>query len=404
MTSTTPNDNVAILTRDVPLFVGLLFSLGIVFGLDTVLFSTNGPKRDNVTVVHTNKDTVDEVLLPTKSLRLGVTPRFLDDIGGLLDTLGDGYQYDEVPLEDFLKIKALVKYDVIFLTCGNLPDAWLLEEIAKGTRRDSAIYRMDPEVTAKLYHNIRAFVEQGGTLYASDWRFNLIAGAFTELVDESKIVDGEKQVVNAEVVDTGLREILGSVVELNFDMRGWSPAAFHGRDVNVMLRGRYTTTENESIVESPLLVKFPYGKGFVIFSSFHNEKQNSDIETKLLRYLVFTAVTAKVEAKVAQTLVEGGFSPTSRNLLTASSDVPSVTQTYQCRDPGPLRFVLGFQNEGAVLRLTVVGPQNEHFEKQGRQTFVVEVPQATVGRWKYTIMAIETPYANFPFTLTIGKK
>ncbi|HIO22199.1 MAG TPA: hypothetical protein EYN18_07385 [Nitrospirales bacterium] len=405
MNSTTPNDLVLTLVRNAALSVGLLIALGFVFGLDNFFFSTAAtPPGGGVTVTVTDKETEEEIVLPVKSLRLGVTPVFMDDVGTSLDTLGAGYRHEEVPLEDFLDVDKLKEYDVIFLTCGNAAEDWYLEEIGEGTRPGSVLIRMNTEVMEKVHRNIREYVEQGGTLYASDWRFTMIAGAFGEFVDHEKAIVGEKQIVNAEVIDKGLRSILGSVIKLNFDMRGWYPAVFEGPDVNVMLRGEYMTTEDKSVVESPLLVKFPFGQGSVIFTSFHNEKQNSDLETKLLQYLVFTAVTAKVEAKVTQTLVEGGFSPTSRNLLTASGDDPSITKTFQCKDPGPLRFVLGFQNEGAVLRLTVAGPDGEHFEKQGQQTLLVEVPQATLGEWKYTVTAVKVPYPNFPFNLTIGQK
>jgi len=69
----------------------------------------------------------------------------------------------------------------------------------------------------------------------------------------------------------------------------------------------------------PLLVTFPHGEGTVIFTSFRNEAQNTEMEEELLRHLVFTTVTAREEGKIRRTMVRGGFSPTARNLLSASS-------------------------------------------------------------------------------------
>ena len=36
--------------------------------------------------------------------------------------------------------------------------------------------------------------------------------------------------------------------------------------------------------------------------------------------------------------------------------------------------------------------------------FGFEIPNAPAGDWQYTVTALELPYANFPFTLTVGEK
>jgi hypothetical protein len=69
-----------------------------------------------------------------------------------------------------------------------------------------------------------------------------------------------------------------------------------------------------------------------------------------------------------------------------------------------LRFSLGFENRNAKMKLTVVGPDGVPHEKEGISPLVVEIPDATVGDWKYTITAIKTPFDNFPFALSIGQK
>jgi hypothetical protein len=214
---------------------------------------------------------------------------------------------------------------------------------------------------------------------------------------------GAKQEMTAEVVDPGLRDLVGSTIPLNFDQPAWDPAFFSGRDVTTILQGRFRTTDGATR-DSPLLVKFPVGKGTVIFTSFHNEKVNQEIELKLLRYLVFSAVTARVEQEVAQTMLKGGFSPQGKSILSASADNPSVTRTYDCTKPGALRFVLGFENLGALLRLKVVGPDGTKLEQEGSSTVTIEVPNPAVGKWQYTITAVKVPYPNFPFTITVGHK
>src|SRR5262249_54440308 len=150
-----------------------------------------------------------------------------------------------------------------------------------------------------------------------------IANAFPEFVNKKYEGYGlATQSVRAKVKEPGLKDILGKEVVLKFDAGGWRPAAFAGPKVTTLLQGTYKCMgalpkvggafANSSQTKgkfSLLLVKFYFGEGTVIFTSFHNEKQNSKTEEKLLKYLVFSAVTAQVETKLTKTMISGGFSP-----------------------------------------------------------------------------------------------
>jgi len=173
--------------------------------------------------------------------------------------------------------------------------------------------------------------------------------------------------------------------------------------VTTYLRGTYRLRDGPEQT-GPLLVTFPHGEGTVVFTSFHNEAQNTQMEEELLRHLVFTSVTAREEGKIQKTIVRRGFSPTERNLLSASSASRPFHQTYECQKRGPLKFVLGFEARGARLRLAVAGPGGLQAEKTGTETFTIDVDDAPAGTWQYTITPVKIPYENFPFTLTIGEK
>jgi hypothetical protein len=246
-------------------------------------------------------------------------------------------------------------------------------------------------------------VGKGGTLYASDFHFNLVARAFSDYVDSDGIGKGKVQSLTAEVVDPGLRELIGSDLSLRFDQPGWRPAAFAADKVTVYLRAPYRSEGNES-KDSPLLVKFRYQDGTVIFTSFHNEKQNSTIEGKLLRFLVFAAVTAKVETRIDKKMVQLGFNPAKKGLFSTSKSAPTITQTYQCPRQAHLQFVLGFPEQGARLKLIVKGPDGKTYEQEGTSTITIDVPTAQPGQWEYTIDALHLPNDNFPFTVTVGEK
>jgi len=376
--------------------LSLAFALGVVIIADR---NRAGPPSSGVVIA--SKPPAEPAPLAPR-LRLAVTPPQYDDMGKLLDQLGAGYSYTKIRLQDLEDASKLLDFNVIFLTCGTDPPSWVTGDLGEGDRPGVHRARYNVDVLDRVREALRTFVGRGGTLYVSDWRLGLIRYCFSELFEGQDIVEGARQTLTAEVVDPGLRDVLGKSVELKFDLPGWKPAALSGDNATIYLRGEYRPNVGDARVSAPLLVKVPFEQGTIIFTSFHNEKVNSELETKMLRFLVFAAVTAKETAEAQKTMVSGGFSPQKQNLLSASPETPSVTQTYANTKPGRLRFALSFANQGAQLRLTVRGPDNKIYEQEGTSTFNVDVPNAAAGNWSYTVTAQKVPYPNFPFTLTIG--
>jgi hypothetical protein len=316
-----------------------------------------------------------------KHLRLAVSQTkkdVWDDMAKLLDGLGAGYKYHLVPMRDLYDPKTFDDFDVLFLTCSS-----------EGNDQP-------------VVDNLRRFVAKGGTLYASDWRYLLVAKAFPDMVDKSVEKEGKDQELEADIIDPGLQDAMGTKqVRLKFDLDQWKTAAFGGERVKLLMKARYLT-QQDTWSETPLLVKFGFDKGTVIFTSFHNESQNSEVERKLLKYLVFSAVTAQIENEVHQTMIKGGFSPQKSNLLSASGK-SEMTHVYQSTKAGKVRFILGFQEQGARLRLTVVSPDGKKRETEGTSTLVVEETCPVAGEWRYTVTALVVPFPDFPFTLTVGE-
>jgi hypothetical protein len=370
---------------DVAVAAGLAFALLVVIVVDRVLPPPAGaePRMKIVSTSSTDgSGPVREAI--ARPLRLAVTPTREDDLGKwddmgkLLGLLGKGYTYSILPLKELYDARRLADFDVIFLTCA-----------PGGTE--------DP-----VPGNLREFVYNGGTLYASDWRYDCVAKAFHDFTAPALAAEGYNRDVTAEVVDPGLRDLVGPTMPLLFNLTKWKTAAFRPDKVKVLLQGECVTQFGKKL-KAPLLVKFSLGKGTVIFTSFHNERQNSEVELKLLRYLVFSAVTAKIESRVAQTMIQGGFSPRKTNLLSASSGSQEIRQSYEHKQAGKLRFVLGFENRGARLRLSVFSPTGEQFDQEGTSTLTIDLANAPAGRWEYVVTALEVPYANFPFNLTVGE-
>lgn len=394
---------------DATVAVLLLLALGAVFRMDRAV-DTPAEDTPQLTVVKADPPP-EPAAPPPPPLKIAVTycPRDraeYDDMGRLLRKLGQGYEYTPIHMDDLTDYDKLGQYDIVFVTCGTYTKLWLeRESLGKGIRPDTETRPMNRDTFEKAKEALRRFVGDGKTLYASDQMFSLINYAFPEYTTglSSREILGDKQTVEARITDPGLNEQLGQEMSLRFDLPDWYPAAFDAPGMTTYLEGRYRSLDGSS-EDGRLLVKVPHEQGTILFTSFHNEKQNSEKEFQLLKYLVFATVTARETSKVTQTMLAGGFSPKKQSLLSASSGSPTVSQTYKSRRDGRLQFVLGFEDRGARLKLSVVGPDGKAHEAEGTSTFKVEVDRAPAGDWRYTITAEKVPYENFPFNLTVGEE
>jgi hypothetical protein len=366
-------ENIAI---DAGVAVALLVALLVVYLVD-VTPQAQSMNKDDVEISHSQTQTKQ------RPLTLAVTEKpSYDDMGELLTKLGKGFSYTYIHNIDLQNLDRLKDFDVVFLTCATS--------------------------TSQNFHQneaLRKYVEQGGTLYASDWRFDCLLGAFPEYVNRDAMKPGAKCEVRAKVIDKGLREVLGPEVELGFELPGWKPAAFKRDKVTVAMEGSYPPDSGGNMIQNaPLLVKFTHQKGTVIFTSFHNNKQLNSVTEKLLNYLVFHAVNARAESELRAKIEEKGFTPTTSSLVSASSKEPSVTKTYRNNKAGPLMFALAFNpKEGVKLRLKVKGPDKKVTEHEEGIPFTIHIRNAQVGDWEYTVTALNLDDPNFPFSVSVAE-
>lgn len=382
----------------------LLLALVVVFRSDKPLASAEA--EGGLKTIEEGPPEPEPVVQPLKLAVTFCAPERAeyDDMGKLLKKLGQGYEYTQIHLDDLADYDKISQFDVVFATCGTFTEAWLAARLnEKGARPNTEVRRANDAMFEKARESLRKYLASGKTLYASDQMYQLLRRVFEEYTNADPSSVGEAQSVEANVTDSGLSEQIGQRLSIKFDMPDWYPARFSAPGQTVYLEGRYRTM-NGRMEDAPLLVKLPYEQGSLLFTSFHNEKQNSEEEEKLLRYLVFATVTAKEVSKVTKTMMAGGFSPQKSSLLSASKGSPTASQTYKSKKSGRLQFVLGFEDRGARLKLKVVGPNGKTYEKEGNSTITVEIKDAPVGDWKYTVTAVKVPYENFPFTLTVGEE
>jgi hypothetical protein len=203
-----------------------------------------------------------------------------DQVEGVLGELGvevaaiDVYQSDwaEQLLSDD---DGLANYDILFLNC----------------RSNETTYVSRPDMQARL----RAFVERGGSLHASDQAYDLIEVTFPEKInflgddlergagDQGDAVD-----LDATVLDPILAGNLGtSTVTIHFGLTTWSVMTGVASDVEIYMEGDAPLLDGGTINDAPLIVGFDHGEGRVVYSSFHQEPGIGQDQENVLKMIMF---------------------------------------------------------------------------------------------------------------------
>lgn len=192
-----------------------------------------------------------------------------DQMENILDQLNIPYTfYDENQASSFFSNPAtLAQYDIIFLNCG-FPE--------------SLIY------AGAGLQNLRDYVNNGGSLYASDYAYDAIEVTFPSFVDfqgddnQRNAAEGSTWSGALDVVEATLRSALGGRSQVPVD------AVYVGIDsvdpaTTVFLQG----AQNGNRANEPFMVKFQPmapSSGQVMFTSFHNNGQ-ADI-LAIFRWLI----------------------------------------------------------------------------------------------------------------------
>lgn len=190
-----------------------------------------------------------------------------DNVQAVLEHMG--FQATRIPAED-LNTADLSPYAGVFLSCGL-----------------SEFYAQD-EGTQK---NLRAYVQNGGVLYASDWAADYVQSTFPGHItflspDPRNGGVGDPQ---ASVLDEGLKRALGrSTATIHFETPSWEVMDSVAAGTQVLVSGPVVDTNDSSLGNHPYLVQFQEGKGRVTYTSFHNAEQSTADMDLLLQQLLFS--------------------------------------------------------------------------------------------------------------------
>ncbi|GEM_PF-3670003 len=204
------------------------------------------------------------VPLDAGDLAIAVVYGDYDDVGELLVDLGLDTDLFMAPDDLYGDPQVLGAYDAVFANCGS----------AASTRNDTAY------TEAQTAH-VEAWIEAGGTLYASDWEVELFAAAVPDaVVLEDPVLDGPVGTVAATLHDRNIQALVGSdTTDIHFELPGWAL-------VDRTLDATPMVTAEVDGQERPLAVMHWPGEGRAVFTSFHNSEQLSDAMRAILYELL----------------------------------------------------------------------------------------------------------------------
>ena len=217
--------------------------------------------------------------LSRDNIDIAVVDGQYDDIGEILDFLTLPFdRYDGVYSTQYLELLGnraeMAKYDIIFLNCG-IEWSWVTQQ-------------------EEIRQNIVDYVEQGGSLYASDWAYWFIEQSYPKFIDFSgddrhpgEALHGAPGGSDVSVLDPHMQTLLGSSsAQIYFNYNSWATIEAAGETGTVLVEGDMSLEDGSVIRDSPLTVRMN-GDKRVIYTAFHNEAQTTlDMELLLLEIIL----------------------------------------------------------------------------------------------------------------------
>jgi hypothetical protein len=234
------------------------------------------------------------------TLDVAVVTGDYDDFQLVLNNMGfanyvliDGLDEDEIT--DFLlDEEALIEYDIIFFNGGHVEEGIIYP--IEDPESDEV---PDTTVPDTVIANLQAYVQQGGSVYASDWAYDDIERTWPDRLDfvgddatPNAAQLGEYDLINAAVSDAAMSEFLGTnYIEVEYDLPVWPPVEKASDAVSVHLTGSVDYrlgTNSYSLASVPLLTSFTSGEGKVVYSTFRVAKNANTDMVMVLQYMMYS--------------------------------------------------------------------------------------------------------------------
>ncbi len=161
-------------------------------------------------------------------------------------------------------------YDYIFFNCGAGCDA------------------------PSLADTLKKFLNDGNRrIYTSDWAYYIAEVIDSSAIDfygddtyEGSAKVGEPSEVTGYIQDNDLKEALGrDTMLINYNLDSWVVMEGTGSQTDILISGN-APTYNGVLNNVPFAVIYSFGQGKVIFTSFHNEAQNTQDMDIILEQMI----------------------------------------------------------------------------------------------------------------------
>ena len=270
---------------------------GVPAGAQTLHVQKGSFSSERPVQVTTNQTTTvaEEECALDATLRIAVVTGTNDNVGSVLSSIGipassvTTYRgvlrtaWGGELLEDYA---VLSQYDIVFINCGaNGIDDYPLLGLRPTIVNDTA-----------MVENLRRFVEEGGSVYASDEAYDLIERAWPDAIDfwgddtdidAAQIGEQHGPAVPVRIVDPGLQASMGvHEFDIHFNYTLWGVIETTAPDTTIYTRGDAPTSEG-ILEDMPLTVGFSAGQGRVLYTSFHQEPGVDSATERLLQLLMF---------------------------------------------------------------------------------------------------------------------
>ncbi len=225
----------------------------------------------------------DAECIPPDDVKIAVVTGAYDSIEHVLDRMGFEYdlysgEYDWSGESEGIKLlknaNQLGQYDLVFLNCG-MDDSWTFSD------------------TNTVGNNLRKFVVNGGSVYASDWSYYTFEVAFPDALTfvgsdnmSGAAYQGMDGYLTAQVLDANFQVVLGkNSAQINYDLAAWAVAESAKNDVDVLLEGTAQLYMGGAVSKSPLAA-YVEPNGRFVYTSFHNEPQTTGDMDKMLKEMI----------------------------------------------------------------------------------------------------------------------